>query len=78
MWNTEKNHLKMLYLVLILKIVYSKGCTLKGDNNNKINFYFFQFQGAGYFIPWWSMSCIYQQSFQVFTTKLKNIYIVCF
>ena len=22
-------------------------------------------QGAGYFMPWWALSCIYQQSFQV-------------
>jgi len=22
-------------------------------------------QGAGYFLPWWAIACIYQQSFQV-------------
>jgi len=26
--------------------------------------------GAGYFLPWWSLPCIYQQNFQVFKIQM--------
>jgi len=38
-------------------------CPTYFHSGNK--FYPNYLQGAGYFIPWWSISCLYQQSFHV-------------
>ena len=43
--------------------------------HNGIGLYPSYMQGAGYFMPWWALSCIYQQSLQVekkIEAKLKR------
>ena len=30
------------------------------------------FHGAGYFLPWWAVECVYQQSFQVIYFLIKK------